>query len=79
MAWKIPVCVATLHPETGEAQHERAHRVQRPETHLAKCGDGQRPRLAAETVRQRTRASGIPTASCRDRAGAVATESDHAA
>lgn len=79
MAWKTPVRVAALHLETGGTQHERAHRVQHPETHLAKCGGGQRPRLAAETVRQHTRAGGAPTASCRDRAGAVATESDHAA
>ena len=79
MAWKTPVRVATLHPETGEAQHKRIHRAQRPETHLAECGGGQRSRLAAETVPHRTRADGTPTASCRDRAGTVATESDHAA
>ena len=49
MAWKIPVCVAALRPETGWPRHERARQVQRYDVHRSKRCGGQRPHSAAES------------------------------
>lgn len=48
MAWKIPVRIAALRPETGETRHGRSRRAQYYDVHRSRRCGGQRPYIAAE-------------------------------